>query len=435
MFSKKLHDVEWDDRTNKMTYSRRGHGNFEETYDMSHIRILHAGWDTTESYYSGNLKVAKVEHLLGAFNRAKDRGDFDPVISFEGYNWIMRPGGKSGYRYSLQSKRLGLQIFFVNSKAEEENTCVSHVKIVSSPHFLNGRTDKECVEDWYDRFATRFLENAERCGFGAHICADVLNAPLEGDYLPRLVVHPKFDHAARSIDTLVLDTARVSMTYGKMETVTLGNRQYQFQIYDKGQQAFQTNRTHYWSSRWAAGHRSRYGEDWDGEGRVTRFELRIAHGVMREMERGSSVDLSDQIEAGKVIKSIWLAGLNNFRLDANSQYVDPLWQYLAEEIRDFDQSDVVEIVRHYAQSAGMPYERCLKLAVAYCLKTWVAHGASYERVREHMIDTGLMSSLVEVMSRDGQNAHQELYDRYERLRLDGHDMAKASEWREGLFDA
>lgn len=424
-FKKRVHAVIRDDIAGVLQYARRDNGAGQVVTDMSSARIVHAGFDTVESYYKGDLKIAKIEHLSRLFQRLREQGQFDPIVKFNGEKWKMRPGGASGYRWSLQSRKLGLQVFFSNSKFKEDDATPSHVKIVASPNFLLDHTHEQAVAV-YDDLAGRLLQNATRHACGAHLCVDVSGVELDHSYVERMYCHAKLKRGREGVDYMAYSGSNTVMTYKGIQSVTFGNRQLQLQIYDKTQWADEENRNHYWHTIWGRNCEERYHHPWHAnERQVWRFELRLSHKVILEMEAGSGVGLRDQIEVAAQARAIWQYGLNNFRLDATREFVDPLWQYLAEEVHTFDRDEPVQILRHYAYSAGMPFERTLKLAIAYTTKAWVQQGQGYDAIRMNLVMTGLYGPFVVLCRERGLEPDDVLRDRVERLQIDGEESVCA----------
>jgi len=76
-------------------------------FDSKEINIIHHGLDTVKQLYQGLVN----QHVLLAIRHIYENKP-DSLFEIDGYKWEVGSGRRGGYRYSLNSRELGVVVLF-----------------------------------------------------------------------------------------------------------------------------------------------------------------------------------------------------------------------------------------------------------------------------------------------------------------------------------
>ncbi len=120
----------------------------------------------------------------------------------------------------------------------------------------------------------------------------------------------------------------------------------QFCIYDKTAEALKSDKLDFWQQIW----RQVPASDFDGDfskadtseygevDTVHRIEARFHHSVINQFcwgtkgADGKNIIIKTYADLQIHLTALWRYALNNFRLQHSTSYIDPVWQYLIQDI-------------------------------------------------------------------------------------------------------
>jgi hypothetical protein len=116
--------------------SSTGHFTQESFKDFN---ILYCSVDTVRQLYTVLLDPDFIDSIENALT--SETYD-DRYYNYHGETWMLKRGGKSGYRYMLQNSELGL-ILLIKSNYVKSDMKGSHLKIEVSPHMIADKSPAE----------------------------------------------------------------------------------------------------------------------------------------------------------------------------------------------------------------------------------------------------------------------------------------------------
>ncbi|MRI32695.1 hypothetical protein EOPP23_06805 [Endozoicomonas sp. OPT23] len=257
------------------------------------------------------------------------------------YDWLLGKSSKqSGYQFRLQNNELGIIIFFkmFHSKAESFS---SHLKIECSPWFLDKRTPKQ-VDKFLDKIANKVLNCAEAHYPAIHLAVDVQGWKPDNDLSERMVCRSRRISQYQGFDKAEFNLSEISCTYDRSQSFKFGSAgAVQMAIYNKTIQARSIDKFDYIEHKWEESTQLKDDTSgYDSEQDVFRTELRFHHSVIEQFALGScdiktgeiGVKMNTYSQVIKHIHALWQYGLKSFKLKYNSNYLDPIWTILQEDI-------------------------------------------------------------------------------------------------------
>lgn len=144
------------------------------------------------------------------------------------------------------------------------------------------------------------------------------------------------------IDKAEFNFSEISGIYGRSQSFKFGSAgAVQLAVYNKTIQAKSIDKFDYIEHKWEESTRLSDGSvGYDVEQDVFRVELRYHHSVIQQFALGTcnketgeiGVNLKTYSQIIRHIPALWQYGLTSFKLKYNSNYLDPIWTVLQEDI-------------------------------------------------------------------------------------------------------
>ncbi|MGI9280962.1 MAG: hypothetical protein ACR2PX_15255 [Endozoicomonas sp.] len=313
------------------------HPKFGKVADLyqENFQIVGTYVDTLRQLYRGAMNL----NFLTDCEHAIEYGE--KCFRFLGYDWLIGKSSKvSGYQFRLQNNQLGVIIFFkmFHSKAESIG---SHLKIECSPWFLDNRPPKK-VDQFLDKIAARILKCAEPHYPAIHLAVDMQGWKPDNDLSERMVCRSKRIAQFNGIDKAEFHFSEISSIYDRSQSFKFGSPSaVQLAIYNKTIQARTIDKFDYMEHKWNESTKLKNGSSgYDSEQDVFRVELRFHHSVIEQFALGTcnaetgeiGVKMNTYSDIINHIQALWGYGLKSFKLKFNSNYIDPIWSILQDDI-------------------------------------------------------------------------------------------------------
>lgn len=303
-----------------------------ETVDLSDVRILHVGVDTVKQLYNCLLKP-DVCQLLEITQSGS-------VLNLGGIDWVLsRSSKQSGYQYILKNQNAGY-VILVKSFYKEIDQLGPHLKIEVSPWVIHENTEKKLTAN-LAHFAKVFATDIQPSGVAVHIAADIKNMRVPEDFEKRFVCKAKKQfkfnivsnaHFEGLNETSCVYGDRQSFTYGQVSAV-------QFCMYDKTAEIEAKDKRDFWHRVWydTPSVENPFLSEFEPGDKVQRIELRFHHSVVAQFCNGTEemADFSVHRTYERLVPhltGLFKYGLDIFRLQYSTSYIDPLWQMLIQDV-------------------------------------------------------------------------------------------------------
>ncbi|MBF0456099.1 MAG: hypothetical protein HQL72_14930 [Magnetococcales bacterium] len=300
-------------------------------HDLSGVRLLSATIDTVKQLYHGKLKTKWMNRIVEAIENRVEFFSEGPVGPWH----ISGMGSRSGYRYKLQNNEKGLTILVkrFHAKVEDADT---HIKIEVSPHRIrdqesvNNGVSSGLLQRDMDSIAKWLMEYPKPQGVAVHMAVDVQGWEPNKDFLDKFVTRTRAKRDFRGIQSVEFDgLSEVAAIYGDNETFMFGKASaMQMSIYRKDKEIIKHDKVDYFHRVW----KEDSGGWFDPEKFVWRIELRLVHGIMREIGEGLGKEIESFEQAKPFLTDIWKYGLDRNRLMSTARYIDPFWQLIMEDV-------------------------------------------------------------------------------------------------------
>ncbi|WP_422450448.1 MULTISPECIES: hypothetical protein [unclassified Endozoicomonas] len=347
------------------------------------LLFVHPRYGKVADFYQDNFQiVGTYVDTLRQLYRGQMNPDFlvdceesiefgEKVFRFIGYDWLLGKSGKaSGYQYRLQNNDLGIIVFFkmFHSKAESIG---SHLKIECSPWFLDNRKPK-AVDKFLDKIARKILNCAEPHYPAIHLAVDIQGWKPDSDFSERMLCRSRRVSQYNGIDKAEFNFSEISGIYDRSQSFKFGSAgAVQLAVYNKTIQAKSIDKFDYIEHKWEESTKLSDGNvGYDAQHDVFRVELRYHHSVIQQFALGTcnketgeiGVNLKTYSQIIKHIQALWQYGLTSFKLKYNSNYLDPIWTVLQEDIEfTFPESSYEE---------NLHYKRYYKKATSFSGKNY-----------------------------------------------------------------
>lgn len=395
------------ERYDTFVFEEHEHGKLfacsEFQHDLSHINILLSSVDTVRQLYRGSLDSNWYEQLELEYENARTE---TRIVHLHGFDFVVRPGGASGFKLRLQNNELGLIVLVKNTFVD--NTRIgTHLKIECSPKLLL-TTSPEEVQSYMDGIATELLdEDFIHGGVAIHLALDVQGyKPVEG-FRERLVCRSSRRTSHDGIDRAEMDLGSVAVTYGQGETYTFGSvNAVQCCHYNKSKEIIRSDKRDFMNAVWSG---EMSGANWTGSqvtyspdnGDVWRLEMRFSHNVLNQFHEGfqhlpdvSVKDLSMKtyLDAFQHLGALWKYAMRQFQLPEGKFY-HPTWTMFMNDA-DFNQHHSESIYVRVRKEPGIDNARNVALALGNILSIHARHGYSVKQSISYLKKTGIWEDVL-----------------------------------------
>ncbi|MBF0630147.1 MAG: hypothetical protein HQL89_04050 [Magnetococcales bacterium] len=296
-------------------------------HDLSHIHVLSSTVDTVKQIYHGVIKLKwleKIERFLDSNEEFLSDGPYGP--------WhISRIGKSSGYQLKLQNNELGFVILLKTVYAKHDKPA-SHLKIEVSPHRIRSSGSCGALQGNLDSIAIWLLEEGWKyVGVAVHLAVDVQGWKPKMDFMQKLVTRTRTTKDFRGISDFQLDNlSEISTVYDNGQSFLFGKASaLQMAVYRKDLEISKRDKVDYFHDVW-----NKDGKDWfESDKCVWRIEVRLHHGIMREIGLGLGGKIESFRESESVLTDVWRYGLDRNRLMLTERYIDPFWQLLMQDVQ------------------------------------------------------------------------------------------------------
>ncbi|MEO5328578.1 MAG: hypothetical protein H7829_10050 [Magnetococcus sp. THC-1_WYH] len=151
------------------------------------------------------------------------------------------------------------------------------------------------------------------------------------DFMQKLVTRTRTTKDFRGISDFQLDNlSEISTVYDNGQSFLFGKASaLQMAVYRKDLEISKRDKVDYFHDVW-----NKDGNDWfESDHRVWRIEVRLHHGIMREIGLGLGGKIESFLESESVLTDVWRYGLDRNRLMLTERYIDPFWQLLMQDVQ------------------------------------------------------------------------------------------------------
>lgn len=404
----------------------------EYSADLSSIHVLLSSVDTVRQLYRGALDMEWFRLLEEEYesSRLETR-----IIHLHGYDFVIRPGGGSGYKFRLQNNDEGL-IIFVKSHYAQENISGTHIKIECSPSLLLTTTPKD-VQDTLDGIARTLIDGDMLYGGVAmHLAVDVQGYKPAKNFSDRLVCRSNRRFTHDGIDRAEIDLASAAVTYGRGETFTFGSvNAVQLCHYNKSKEIIRSDKRQFMHAAWKGEfsgvyHPSQMSFDPD-EGDVWRLEVRFSHHVLNQFDEGfqnlpgqpDNARLKSYVDAYEHLSALWQYALEQFQLPQGKFYA-PEWSMFMNDA-DFHQHHQEVVYKRVYKEPGQDNARNVSLALGNILSIHARHGYKAHDSWEFLKHTGIWPDIMGYIRQRGIT-QMEFYESWRDRLLERRLLGKAA---------
>ena len=373
------------------------HPKFGKVADLyeENFQIVGTYVDTLRQLFKGKMNldfITDCEHSL-------DLGE--KFFQFLGLDWIIGKSSKSsGYQFRLQNNQLGVIIFFkmFHSKAETDS---SHLKIECSPWFLDNRTPKK-VDEFLAKIASEILICPEAHYPAIHLAVDMQGWKPDNNLSDRMLCRSRRVAQYNGIDKAEYNVSEVSCVYDRSQSFKFGAAgAVQLAIYNKTIQARTVDKFDYMEHKWDESTKLDDGSSgYDPEQDVFRVEVRFHHSVIQQFALGTcntetgeiGVKMNTYSDIISHIQALWKYGLKSFKLKYNSNYIDPIWTILQDDIvfkfPESSYTDNLHYKRYYKKPtsfSGKNYQLVLGNFLSSCARKNLSFKAVLDSLQRMVI--------------------------------------------------
>lgn len=370
--------------------------------DVSGLNVLYSSIDTVRQLYNTHLDLDFVESLA---NKLAEEGFDTKIYSFYGYDWVLRRGGQSGYKYLLQNSELGLILLIKNHKAKLD--CVgAHLKIEVSPKLIVEHSPSS-LQYLLDEiaFLVSYEGNFQSSGCAIHLAIDFQGWEPPARFNESLTCRSRRVTNRDGLSELFLDNDICSV-HGKGQSYLFGSATtLQLAVYNKTKEAKASDKMDFMKSMWSKKTTDFLEPLYQPEIPVWRVELRFSHSVIRQFS-DMNVDApktdSEPLNVSRLttfqsliphLGGLWAYGMNNFRYDYNSRFIHPVWSVLMTE-SGFDQYESGFVYRRKYKTAGVGNEKNVAIALGNLLSIYARNNFSAQKALSFIKKSGMYRDLV-----------------------------------------
>lgn len=365
--------------------------------DLSKIKLLLSSVDTVRQLYRGSLDTEWFEKLDEEYEEARNE---TRIVHIHGIDFVVRPGGASGYKIRLQNNEMGI-ICFVKTHFAESGKVGSHLKIECSPKLLLTASPDE-VQDYMDGIATELLdEDFYYGGVALHLALDVQGYKPQKGFADRLVCRSTRRFSHEGIDRAEIDLAAVAVTYGDAETFTFGSvNALQFCHYNKSKEIIRSDKRDFMHAVWGGEMSRNFTPDQMGfepeYGDVWRLEFRFSHHILNQFDEGfqslpetsvKDIRMKCYRDAFQHLGALWRYAMDQYQLPEGKFY-HPTWSLFMLDA-DFNQHHTDVVYKRVRKEPGVDNARNVALALGNILSIHARHGYTTTQSIEYLRNTGI----------------------------------------------
>ena len=409
------------------------HPKFGKVADLyqDNFQIVGTYVDTLRQLFKGQMNldfITDCEHSLSLGEK---------TYRFLGIDWLLGKSSKSsGYQYRLQNNQLGVIIFFkmYHTKSESHG---SHLKIECSPWFLDNRSSKK-VDQYLNKIAKKVLVGAEAHYPAIHLAVDIQGWRPDNELSERMHCRSRRSAQFNGFDKAEFNLSEISCTYDRSQSFKFGSAgAVQLAIYNKTIQARTNDKLDYMEHKWQETTKTEEGSfGYEQDNDVFRFELRFHHSVIQQFALGScdvktgevGVKMNTYSEVIQHIQALWNYGLTTFKLKYNSNYIDPIWTVLQEDIvfrfPESSYKDNLHYKRYYKKATSFSGKN-YQLYVGNFLSACARKGATFHKVLTELQKSYIWNDIALHYENNDTTEHQlieRMRDSYQERLLLGYSI-------------
>ncbi len=357
-------------------------------FDSSSINVLHNGIDTIKQLYEGLV----IDEIFQSIKLAYEDNQNEILINET--LWKLGSGRRGGYRYSLNSRDLGIFILFGSFYTETKYNG-HHLKIELSPDLiLSNKVDD--IQQIMDDLAKFFITQLRHTGVAVHICADIQGWDIPDDLDRCMTTKARRVYKASGVSSMEFENHAITTVWGKGETFTFGTvSALQFSVYDKSKEVKKHDKLEFWESKWNIEKDLLIPSRYDSEKTVVRLEARFHHSVIAQFARGISQDLRSFKNVSKHLTGLWKYSLDNFRLDSSPTYINSFWQFMRDDLIFHHDLKAIEYKRVFkkALDSSDPSDRSLLICFGQLSSIYAKNKYKFSQASTYLLNSGIFSSL------------------------------------------
>lgn len=364
-------------------------GEYEE-FDLSSVRVLHAGVDTFKQLIRGTLNQSSLG-TLGAYYDAEPR---HPIV-FGNYPFrVSKSGSKSGFQWILKNYDIGVIVMLKSFYAEADDVG-THMKIEYSPHLIE-QSDPIDIDQMTIDLASMFMDEFELSDIAVHIAVDLKGWVPESDLERNLRTRAKRLFTFAGVSEFDFDVNAVAVKYGTKESFTFGGAgSLQLCIYDKTKEMQVRDKVHFWAGIWSRtpGVDDPFKSEYLPGDSVYRVEARFHHSVIKQFVKGTKGMVATSfVELVPHLTGLYRYALDNFRLHHTKNYIDPVWQLLLEDVEIFGPCKPLWYQRSYKTESSNS-RRNVAFWLGNAMRLFARNQFTVEHVVNYFMESGLLSDL------------------------------------------
>jgi len=376
----------------KAVFSNRGYRarGDREAIDLSDLRLLHAGVDTFKQLFRGFLNPGSYE-LVSAHH---DSGLQYPIVFGDYAFKVTRAGAKSGFQWILRNLDIGVVVMLKSfyAEADAEGT---HLKIEYSPHLIE-RSDPTDIDNHSLAIASMFLTEFRFSDIAAHIAVDLKGWVIPDNFESHLITKARRHYGFSGINELNFDINAVAVKYGEKESFTFGRSgSLQFCVYDNTKEMQQRDKAAFWQSIWrrTPGVEDPFEPEYQDGDTVTRLELRFHHSVIQQFCKGTNgMAATNFSQLVLHLTGLFQYGLDNFRLHHSRNYIDPVWQWMLEDVPVYGPARPLIYRRDY-KSESASSRRNVAFWLGNAMRLFARQSFTVDHVVNYFMHSGLLQEL------------------------------------------
>jgi len=407
----KKHFERYDEFFNESPLGRNFEHPIDGLLDLSSIKILYSSVDTIRPIYKLHLDPDLLE---GLDLKMEEEGFHTRVFNLNGFDFALKRGGASGYKYLLQNSELGLILLIKNQKTKADSSG-PHLKIEVSPKVISEHSvsSLQCLLDNIADIVS-LKGNYQSSGCAVHLALDFQGwePPVAFDRLVTCRSRRVTDH--NGISHLTLDNDICSV-YGKGQSYLFGSAStIQMAVYNKTLEARASDKLDYMGQCWSTKSSSFDHALYDPDLPVWRVEVRFHHSVINQFSDMNIHTPSSETEAydpsrltsfesiAPHLGGLWEYGLNNFRYDFNTNYIHPAWTVFMTE-SDFNQYETGFSYKRKYKTAGIGNEKNIAIALGNMLSIFARNKINSVKAYAFLKKSGIWSDIVHYFRIRGMN--------------------------------
>lgn len=396
-------------------------GEYEE-YDLSNIRLLHAGVDTFKQLIRGELNPNTLAIIQSHYEASIEY----PLV-FGNYAFkVSRAGSKSGFQWILRNYDVGIVLMFKSFYAQDDEVG-THLKIEYSPHILNNN-DPSYIDEISIDIANMFMNAYTLADVAVHIAVDVKGWEIPDNFEAMLRTRAKRQATFCAVSEIDFDIHQIAVKYGKKQTYTFGGiNSVQFCIYDKTDEIQANDKVQYWQTLWqkTPGVEDPFIPEYQQGDVVKRLEARFHHSVVRQFCAGTKgMEVTNFTQLIPHLTGLYKYALDNFRLHHTKNYISPFWQLLIEDLEILGPCKPLWYKREYKAESSSS-RRNVAFWLGNAMRLFARQQFEVDYVVNYFMKSGLLKDLKAYCKIPPDSSDGELFQvlhEFVRKRLEDHQL-------------